>query len=141
LTIPPCLSLPAVVPRLDRPVGFQEDCHFPARARAPMVPTSLLLTMFLVVGRAGDARRTELEGTWRGTLGQGAGALRLVLTLARSGNGSYSGVVDSIDQGATIPIDKVSVRANRVTLEVGSVGGTYDGVLGRNDTRLSGTRR
>jgi DNA modification methylase len=29
LTIPPCLSLPAVVPRLDRPEGFQEDFHFP----------------------------------------------------------------------------------------------------------------
>jgi DNA modification methylase len=27
--IPPCLSLPAVVPRLDRPPGFQEDFHFP----------------------------------------------------------------------------------------------------------------
>ncbi|HKE19070.1 MAG TPA: M23 family metallopeptidase [Kofleriaceae bacterium] len=91
---------------------------------------------------ASEARAgRHLEGTWRGTLGEGAGKLRLVLTLARSGGDAYSGVIDSIDQGATIPIDKVSLRANRLTLEVGRVGGAYDGVLGQNDTRLSGTWR
>jgi murein DD-endopeptidase len=89
---------------------------------------------------AGEARaEPNLEGTWRGTLGEGAGKLRLVLTLARSGNGAYGGVIDSIDQGATIPIDTVSLRANRVTLEVGRVGGAYEGVLSENHTRLSGT--
>lgn len=97
--------------------------------------------MCLVVGRAGDARaERNLEGTWRGTLGQGAGALRLVLTLARSGNGSYSGVVDSIDQGATIPIDKVSVRANPFERHrAGRAPGAADGRPGghsRNAHRL-----
>jgi murein DD-endopeptidase MepM/ murein hydrolase activator NlpD len=89
---------------------------------------------------AGPARaERNLEGIWRGTLGQGAGKLRLVVTLERSGNRAYSGVIDSIDQGATIPIDKISLRADRVTLEVGRVGGAYEGVLDKNGTRLSGT--
>ncbi len=100
----------------------------------------LCVTTAALLGSAGDARaERNLEGTWRGTLGQGAGKLRLVLTLAPSGKGAYSGVIESIDQGATIPIDKVSLRADRVTLEVGRVGGSYEGVLSVNGTRLSGT--
>lgn len=100
----------------------------------------LCVTAACLPSMAGEARaERDLSGTWRGTLGQGAGKLRLVLTLERSGNGAYSGVIDSVDQGATIPIDKVSLRADRVTLEVGRVGGAYEGVLGKKDTHLSGT--
>ncbi len=95
-------------------------------------------TASLLAASEAHAER-NLEGTWRGTLGEGGGKLRLVLTLERSGSGAYSGVIDSVDQGATIPIDKVSVRANRLTLDVARVGGAYDGVLSKSDTRLSGT--
>jgi len=106
-----------------------------------MKRAALSLCIAIVSLLAASEARAErnLEGTWRGTLGAGAGKLRLVLTLARSGNGAYSGVIDSIDQGATIPIDKISTRADRVVLEVGRVGGAYEGVLSANDTRLSGT--
>ena len=100
----------------------------------------LCLIAAALLSTAGDARAgRNLEGTWRGTLGEGAGKLRLVLTLARSGDGAYSGVIESIDQGATIQIDKVSLRADRVTLEVKRVGGAYEGVLSKDETRLSGT--
>jgi hypothetical protein len=47
---------------------------------APVAAVALLLA------GAGESRaERNLEGTWRGTLGQGAGKLRLVLSLARSG--------------------------------------------------------
>ena len=107
--------------------------------RRPLLWLCLCIATVSLLAASEARAGRNLEGTWRGALGEGAGKLRLVLTLARSGNDAYSGVVDSIDQGATIPIDKVSVRANRLTLEVGRVGGSYEGVLSKNDTRLSGT--
>jgi hypothetical protein len=39
----------------------------------------------------------------------------------------------------TIPVDKTGLRGNRITLEVGRVGGAYEGVLSKNDTRMTGT--
>ena len=78
----------------------------------------------------------SLEGSWRGTL---AGKLRLVLTLTKSADGTYGGILDSVDQGATIPIDKVTVGAGKVRLEFSRVGGGYEGALNKDASELQGT--
>src|SRR5262245_55394559 len=78
------------------------------------------------------------EGVWQGTLEAGGSRLRLVLTVTKSGAGGYSGKVDSLDQGSTIPIDTITVAGDAVRLELKSVGAVYEGTLNKDRTEMSG---
>ena len=78
------------------------------------------------------------EGVWQGTLDVSGSQLRLVLTISKSGDNSYSGKVDSLDQGSTIPIDTITVTGDAVRLELKSVGALYEGVLNKDRSEMSG---
>ena len=56
----------------------------------------------------------DFEGSWQGTLEAGGQKLRLVVTVTKSDAGSYAGKLDSLDQGATIPIDTITVNGDAV---------------------------
>jgi len=62
-------------------------------------------------------------------LGAGTNQLHLVLTITEGSNGGYAGQLNSIDQGAILPMDSVTVQATKVHFEVKAVGGDYQGVL------------
>jgi murein DD-endopeptidase len=79
------------------------------------------------------------EGTWRGTLGTGAGALRVVLQLNKAPDGLFTGHLDSVDQGSRIPIDRVTVAGASVRVELKSIGGTFEGSLSADGRELKGT--
>jgi Peptidase family M23 len=79
-----------------------------------------------------------LEGTWQGALGAGSAKLRLVLTIAKSAQGTYSGVLESVDQGATLPLDTVTLTGSQVRFEIHSIGGVYEGQLNQAETELTG---
>ena len=55
--------------------------------------------------------------------------MHLVLTITEGSNGGYAGQLNSIDQGAILPMDSVTVQATKVHFEVKAVGGDYQGVL------------
>lgn len=78
------------------------------------------------------------EGVWQGTLEVGGTQLRLVLTITKSESSGYSGKVDSLDQGATIPVDTITVTGDAVRLELKSVGGVYEGSLNKDRSEMSG---
>ena len=102
----------------------------------------LLMVIFLVglsCGLAAQAPEKTFEGTWQGTLDVGAAKLRLALAVTRSDAGVYTGKFDSLDQGASIPIDSITVDADAVRLEVKSAGIVYEGVLNKERTELAGT--
>src|ERR1700729_618534 len=61
------------------------------------------------------------EGSWKGTLGAGTVKLRLVLTLTQTANGEYKGILESIDQGATLPADKVTLSGDKLHVDIESV--------------------
>ncbi len=65
--------------------------------------------------------RTTLDGYWTGVL---ADTLRIALKVT----GDH-GVVDSLDQDASFPAEKLSLTGNKVHFEITSIGGSYDGVL------------
>jgi hypothetical protein len=64
-----------------------------------------------------------VDGYWTGVL---AGKLHLALTLHR---GAYSGVLDSIDQGAKLPIDNVVFEGDTLRFEIPMVKGKFEGKL------------
>src|SRR5688572_23888414 len=102
---------------------------------------SLLMLLFLLglsFQAFGQTPAKGFEGSWQGALEAGGTKLRLVLTVTKSDAGTYAGKVDSLDQGATIPVDAITVNGDAVRLEMKSVGGVFEGVLNKERTELTG---
>ena len=101
---------------------------------------ALLLVCFCVSTPAQNpAPPADLTGSWHGTLGTGAVQLRLVLTFTRASDGQYTAVLDSVDQGATSPTDKVTVTGDKVRVDVGRVKGFYEGTLNKDASEMAGS--
>jgi RNA polymerase sigma factor (sigma-70 family) len=83
---------------------------------------------------------SDLQGHWKGTLDAPKAKLRLVLHIARMPDGSFSGAVDSLDQGVNgIPADTVQFTSPNVHMEWNSMKVIYDARL--ENGKLSGTWR
>lgn len=79
------------------------------------------------------------EGSWQGTLGAGTVKLRVVLTFTKSGSGEYKGILDSVDQGATIPADKVTLNGEKLRVDFERVNGFYEGAFNQDWSEIAGT--
>ncbi len=79
-----------------------------------------------------------LEGSWNGRLEAGGTKLRIVVTITKSEAGTYAGKFESLDQGATVPFDTVTLNGDDVRLEVKAAGIIYEGVLNKERTELAG---
>src|SRR5687767_1286356 len=102
---------------------------------------ALLMLLFLLGLSCqvfGQTPAKGLEGSWQGTLEAGGSKLRLALIVTKSDAGAYAGKVDSLDQGATIPIDTITVNSDAVRLELKSIDAVYEGVLNKDGTELTG---
>ena len=103
------------------------------------VATTLLALALVPVLSKTQTQTTSLEGTWRGTLDTGAGQLRLALRVSKAADGLLIGTLDSLDQGSSIPVDRIIVNGSTVRLELKSVGGTFEGAMNAAGTELKGT--
>ena len=103
---------------------------------------TLLMLLFLLGLSCqvfGQTPAKDFAGSWHGTLEAGGQKLRLVVTVTKSDAGAYAGKLDSLDQGATIPIDTIMVNGDAVRLEIKSVAAVFEGVLNKERTELTGT--
>ena len=103
---------------------------------------SLLMLLFLLGLSCqvfGQTPAKDFEGSWQGTLEAGGQKLRLVVTVTKSDAGAYAGKFDSLDQGATIPIDTITVNGDAVRLEIKSPAIVFEGTLNKERTELTGT--
>jgi alpha-beta hydrolase superfamily lysophospholipase len=99
----------------------------------------LLLLSVLSCPVFGQTLAKGFEGSWQGTLEAGGAKLRLVLNVTKSDAGAYAAKIESLDQGATIPVDTITVNGNAVRLEIKSVEGVFEGTLNKERTDLTGT--
>jgi hypothetical protein len=101
-----------------------------------------LLIFLLLLGLScqvfGQTPAKDFEGSWQGTLEAGGQKLRLVVTVTKSDAGVYAGKLDSLDQGATIAIDTVTVNGDAVRWEIKSPAVVFEGVLNKERTELTG---
>jgi murein DD-endopeptidase len=81
----------------------------------------------------------DLAGTWKGELGEGAGKLRVVLTIVKLAGGEFSGQLFSVDQGATLPMENITQTGEAVRFEVKAVGGLYQGTINAARSAVAGT--
>jgi fermentation-respiration switch protein FrsA (DUF1100 family) len=88
-----------------------------------------------------QAGTQDLAGDWQGTLSAGGQQLRLVLHISKAPDGSLKATLDSIDQpGANgIPVNSVSLKDSKLSLDVAMVHGTYEGKVGADGKTIAGT--
>lgn len=82
---------------------------------------------------------SDLAGTWKGELGQGAAKLHIVLTITKLASGEFKGTLVSVDQNATLPMENVTLKGDAMRFEVQAVGGLYEGTLNASRTEVAGT--
>lgn len=87
----------------------------------------------------GQSPTNTVEGSWKGTLAAGSVKLRLVLTITQPSAGSYKAVLDSLDQGATILADKVTLNGDKLRIDFERVNGFFEGVINKDATEITGT--
>jgi dipeptidyl aminopeptidase/acylaminoacyl peptidase len=98
----------------------------------------LLLLLGLSCLAFGQTPPQGIEGSWLGSLEAGSTKLRLIVTIAKTDAGAYSGKFESPYQGATVPIDTVTLNGDTVRFEVKAAGIVYEGLLNKERTELSG---
>jgi pimeloyl-ACP methyl ester carboxylesterase len=81
----------------------------------------------------------KIEGSWLGTLEVPGGKLRVVANVTRKPDGTLTALMDSPDQGAKgIPISRIALKGSAFTLEVASVGASFEGKLSADGKEIVG---
>jgi len=71
----------------------------------------------------------QVAGDWLGALDVGPTKLRLGLHVEKTGDGSLGATLDSIDQGAKIPVDTAVFESGTLRLSLKAIGASYEGTL------------
>jgi dienelactone hydrolase len=100
--------------------------------------STLLVLLGLCCQIFGHAQAKDFDGSWNGTLEAGGQILRLVVTVTKSEAGVYAGKLDSVDQGATIAIDIITVKDDAVRWEIKSPAIVFEGALNKERTEVTG---
>jgi pimeloyl-ACP methyl ester carboxylesterase len=101
-----------------------------------LVPRLLLLA---VITFATQAAAQDPAGEWLGSLDVGAAKLRLALHVEKKSDGQLGAVLDSLDQGAKIPVDAVVFEGGSLRLDIKAIGGSYHGTMNADGSALQGT--
>ncbi len=81
---------------------------------------------------------SDLQGIWNGTLDANGVKLRLAVNVAKGADGTFTGTMDSLDQGAKgVPATSIHYTNSDVVMEWKGIGGTYRAKLA--DGKLTGT--
>ncbi len=81
-----------------------------------------------------------LEGVWEGALDAQGTQLHLRFNFTKNSDGSITGTIDSLDQGANgIPITSIARTGDSVKMDVKAVGGSYEGTLNKEASSMTGT--
>ena len=100
-------------------------------------PVLLLLVCNSVV-IAADAKNPD--GDWSGTLEIEKVKLRLLFKIRKTPEGSLTGTLDSLDQGAKdILVDDVSFKENKLRLEIKLIEGVFEGPLDESGNKVAGS--
>ncbi len=104
-----------------------------------MRPRAMIMGLVMGMLMATAAQAQDAAGDWDGALNVGAGMkLRLVFHIAHSASG-LSATLDSLDQGALgIATSSATQEGGKVKIEVGKIGGAFDGTLSPDGHTLSG---
>jgi len=98
----------------------------------------VLLALIPLGTLAAQAAAQGPAGEWLGALDLGAAKLRLGLHVEKKGDGNLGATLDSIDQGAKIPVDAAVFEGGMLRLEMKAIGASYKGTLNADGSALQG---
>src|SRR5262245_59826314 len=121
--------------------GDERTISSPSIQRGNMKKNLLILLFLLGLWCQvfGQTPAKDFDGSWQGTVETGGAKLRLVVTVTKSDAGVYAGKLASLDQGATIPIDTITVNGDAVRFEIKSSSIVFEGTLNKERTEVTGT--
>ncbi|HKT46924.1 MAG TPA: alpha/beta fold hydrolase [Candidatus Acidoferrales bacterium] len=86
-----------------------------------------------------SAATQGLEGRWSGTLQAGEAVLHIVLHLSKNADGTYKGVLDSLDQAVYgIEASDVAVKGAALSFQIPSVNAAYEGKISPDRRQIEG---
>lgn len=104
---------------------------------------NILLILLLLTGLPwqafGQTPGKDLNGSWHGTLDAGGAKLRLRVTVTKLESGEYKADFNSLDQGATIPLDAVTLQGDNARFESKAAGIVFEAVLNKEASEIVGT--
>ncbi len=104
-----------------------------------MLRLKLAATLALAAALVGGpALAQAYDGDWAGVLEAGGQKLRLELHVKTDDKGATSAVIDSLDQGATIPATAVKTDGGQLSILFAAVGGELTGKLSADKTQIVG---
>ena len=81
----------------------------------------------------------KIAGSWNGILTAGTAKLRLQVKVSRAADGTATGTMDSLDQGAKdIPLSTIVLKEGEASFEARGIGGKYSGKLDPKGSTLDG---
>jgi hypothetical protein len=101
-------------------------------------PIAALAATLAALALATGARAQTYDGDWEGALEAGGQKLRLELHV-KTVDGAPSAVLDSLDQGASIPTSLVKVENGELHAAFVSIGGELKGKLSADGKAIEGT--
>jgi hypothetical protein len=85
-------------------------------------------------------QQAQIAGDWQATLSAGPVQLRLVLHIQAAADGSLSGTLDIVDQGALgLPVSGIAVKDSAFGFNVDTVHGSYAGTISKDGSGIDGT--
>ena len=97
-----------------------------SRSDSPPADLGKLFAGYIEPGVPGEG----LAGHWRGVMEAGISKLRVEMTITTGEDGTLSGAISSPDQGSMeMTISSATVEGEKVTFNVGTVYGLFDGFL------------
>lgn len=79
-----------------------------------------------------------LAGEWLGTLDTGAFDLRVVLRVEEAAGGAPTATLDSVDQGAVMPVDALTLEERAVRFAVAGIGAAFAGTMSADGSAIAG---
>lgn len=115
----------------------------PQARRGLAFAVCILTGVVLIFASSLNAQHNETQDektqTWQGVLDTGSSKLTLKFEIKELSK-EYSAFAYSVDQGnARIPVDKVEVTASKMTLELSSIKGRFEGTFNEEGILCNGT--
>jgi len=96
---------------------------------------SILASAFMLVAEAVPM----VVGDWQGSIETGHGSLKVVIHIATGKEDTFTGTLDSPDQGATgIPINVIHYKQPELHFEIERLGCSYDGKIDSDGSQIDG---
>src|SRR5262249_18634105 len=75
------------------------------------------------------AATNDITGNWLGTLQIGQANLRVQFRIGKTPDGTLVGKMDSLDQGATMLVEKVTYKDDKAAFYVNTIEGNFQGTM------------